>query len=78
MREYLLDRRGTCALFFHVPATGGNGAGSGNGAKGGAPATAGAAPEIVVQATSQIRVAGTEEVLAGLRAYPQVADVWTE
>jgi DNA polymerase-3 subunit alpha len=57
MREYLLDRRGTCALFFHVGENGG---------------------ETVVQASSQIRVAGTEEVLAGLRAWPQVADVWTE
>ena len=57
MREYLLDRRGTCALFFHV----GNGGGFS-----------------VVQASSQIRVDGTEDVLAGLREYPQVADVWTE
>jgi DNA polymerase-3 subunit alpha len=59
MREYLLDRRGGCALYFHV--------GSGNG--GG---------EVVVQASSQIRVAGSEEVLAGLREYAQVEDVWTE
>jgi DNA polymerase-3 subunit alpha len=34
--------------------------------------------EIVVQASTQIRVAGSEEVLAALREYPQVADVWTE
>jgi len=32
----------------------------------------------VVQASSQIRVSGAEDVLAGLREYPQVADVWTE
>ena len=60
MREYLLDRRGTCALFFHVRQRERAGRVS------------------VVQASSQIRVAGTEEVLAGLREYPQVADVWTE
>jgi DNA polymerase-3 subunit alpha len=59
MREYLLDRRGTCALFFHV------GGGNGNG-------------ETVVQASSQIRVAGTEDIIAGLREYAQVADAWTE
>jgi DNA polymerase-3 subunit alpha len=59
LREYLLDRRGACALLFHVG--GGNGAG-----------------DTVVQASSQIRVAGSEDVLAGLREYPQVADVWTE
>jgi DNA polymerase-3 subunit alpha len=57
MREYLLDRRGTCSLYFHVGSNGG---------------------EVVVQASSQIRIAGTDEVLAGLRGYPQVADVWTE
>ena len=57
MREYLLDRRGTCALFFHVGANGG---------------------EVVVQASSQIRVAGTEEVLSGIRGWTQVVDVWTE
>jgi hypothetical protein len=59
MREYLLDRRGSCSLYFHV--ANGNGGG-----------------EAVVQASSQIRVAGSEEVLEGLRGYPQVADVWTE
>jgi hypothetical protein len=59
MREYLLEKRGACTLFFHVAS--GNGGG-----------------EVVVQASSQIRVAGTEEVVAGLREYPQVADVWTE
>ncbi len=58
MREYLLERRGGCSLFFHV--------GGGNGG------------EVVVQASSQIRVAGTTEVLEGLREYAQVADVWTE
>ncbi len=59
MREYLLDRRGSCSLYLHVES--GNGGG-----------------ETVVQASAQIRVAGSEEVLAGLRDYPQVADVWTE
>lgn len=59
LREYLLDRRGDCSLFFHV--------GGGNGSS-----------EVVVQASSQIRVAGSEEVLVGLREYPQVADAWTE
>ncbi len=59
IREYLLDRRGGCSLFFHL--------GSGNGRG-----------EIVVEASSQIRVAYAEDVLAGLREYPQVADVWTE
>ena len=59
MREYLLDQRGSCALYFHV--------GSGNGAG-----------ETVVQASSQIRVAGSAQVLEGLRGYPQVAEVWTE
>jgi hypothetical protein len=34
--------------------------------------------EVVVEASSQIRVAHAEEFLAGLREYPQVADVWTE
>ncbi|HET6485929.1 MAG TPA: DNA polymerase III subunit alpha, partial [Spirochaetia bacterium] len=58
MREYLLERRGDCALYLHV---GGDGS-----------------PETVVQASSQIRVAGTEEVLSDLRGYPQVADAWTE
>jgi len=70
MREYLLDRRGTCALFFHV----GNGSAAGGNGGGDKPASR----ETVVQASSQIRVAGTEDVLAGLREYPQVADVWTE
>jgi DNA polymerase-3 subunit alpha len=59
MREYLLDRRGGCALYFHIES--GNGGG-----------------EVVVQASSQIRVAGSDEVLAGLREYAQVEDVWTE
>jgi DNA polymerase III subunit alpha len=59
MREYLLDRRGSCALFFHV------GAGNGHG-------------ETVVQASSQIRVSDSEDLLEGLRRYEQVADVWTE
>jgi DNA polymerase-3 subunit alpha len=59
MREYLLDRRGSCSLYFHV------GGGSGDG-------------ETVVQASSQIRVADSEELIAGLRQYAQVADVWTE
>jgi DNA polymerase-3 subunit alpha len=59
MREYLLDRRGSCSLYFHVD--GGNGGG-----------------ETVVQASSQIRVADSEDLIAGLREYPQVADVWTE
>jgi len=58
LREYLLDRRGRCALFFHV---GGNGS-----------------PEVVVQASSQIQVSDSEEVLDRIREYPQVADVWTE
>jgi DNA polymerase-3 subunit alpha len=57
MREYLLERQGPCALFFHVGRDGG---------------------EVVVQASSQIRVAGSDEVLAGLRGWPQVEDVWTE
>ena len=70
MREYLLDRRGTCALFFHV----GNGSAAGGNRGDDKPASR----ETVVQASSQIRVAGTEDVLAGLREYPQVADVWTE
>ena len=34
--------------------------------------------ETVVQASSQIRVADSEELIAGLRQYAQVADVWTE
>jgi DNA polymerase III subunit alpha len=34
--------------------------------------------EIVVQASSQIRVADTDDCLEGLRKYSQVADVWTE
>jgi len=59
MREYLLDRRGGCALYFHL-----------NGHKDGT--------EIVVLASAQIKVAGSEEVLAGLRDYAQVEDVWTE
>jgi DNA polymerase-3 subunit alpha len=63
MREYLLDRRGACALYFHV-------------GSGGESASGGA--ETIVQASSQIRVEGTEEVIAGLREYAQVADVWTE
>ncbi|HVO39842.1 MAG TPA: DNA polymerase III subunit alpha [Spirochaetia bacterium] len=58
MREYLLDRRGTCALFFHLP---------GNGS-----------PEVVVQASSQIQVADSREVLDRIREFPQVADVWKE
>jgi DNA polymerase-3 subunit alpha len=60
MREYLLDQRGSCSLYFHV----------GNGTS--------APREVVVQASSQIRVAGTETVLTVLREYPQVADAWTE
>jgi DNA polymerase-3 subunit alpha len=69
MREYLLDRRGTCSLFLHVA--------NGNGGKSAADKSI-SSRETVVQASSQIRVAGTEDVLAGLREYPQVADVWTE
>jgi DNA polymerase-3 subunit alpha len=73
MREYLLECHGSCSLFFHVG--GGNGrAGPGNGASSDGARNG----ETVVQASSQIRVAGTEQVLEGLREYPQVADVWTE
>ena len=74
MREYLLDCRGSCSLFFHV------GGGNGGRARETAPRPPARRPngETVVQASSQIRVAGTEQVLEGLREYPQVADVWTE
>jgi DNA polymerase III subunit alpha len=83
LREYLLDRRGGCALFFHV---GGGGSTSGSqpvsGSNGkdaagrlGASAVGG---EAVVLASSQIRVSGSDDVLDALREYPQVADVWTE
>ncbi|HTZ50905.1 MAG TPA: DNA polymerase III subunit alpha [Spirochaetia bacterium] len=34
--------------------------------------------ELVVQASSQIRVSSSEQVLDALREYPQVADAWTE
>jgi len=34
--------------------------------------------ESVVQASSQIRVSGSEQVLDALREYPEVADAWTE
>jgi DNA polymerase-3 subunit alpha len=80
LREYLLDRRGACSLFFHVggdkSASGGGNGGGDKSASGGDKSASGG--EVVVQASSQIRVAGTEEVLAGLREYPQVADAWTE
>jgi hypothetical protein len=84
LREFLLDRRGACTLFFHVG--GGNGATApvgGNGGPGGdAPASDGHAAassgEAVVQASSQIRVSAAEDVLDALREFPQVADAWTE
>jgi hypothetical protein len=59
MREYLLDRRGTCSLFFHVSGTNGT-------------------PEVVVQASLQIQVADSPDVLDRIREFPQVADVWKE
>ncbi len=59
MREYLLDRRGSCSLFFHL--------GPSNGS-----------PEVVVQASSQIQVADSQDVLDHIREFPQVADVWKE
>jgi len=59
MREYLLDRHGSCSLFFHL--SGNNGS-----------------PEVVVQASSQIQVADSQEVLDHIREFPQVADVWKE
>jgi DNA polymerase-3 subunit alpha len=66
MREYLLDQRGTCSLFFHI--------GAANGGRNNIASDS----EVVVQASSQIRVAGTEDVITGLRQYAQVADVWIE
>ncbi len=59
MREYLLDRRGSCFLYFHL--SGSNGT-----------------PEVVVQASSQIQVADSQDVLDHIRVFPQVADVWKE
>jgi DNA polymerase-3 subunit alpha len=59
MREYLLDRRGSCSLYFHLSGS--------NGAR-----------EVVVQASSQIQVADTQDVLDHIREFPQVADVWKE
>jgi DNA polymerase-3 subunit alpha len=59
MREYLLDRHGSCSLYFHL-----------GGADGGA--------EVVVQASSQIQVADSPDVLDHIREFPQVADVWKE
>ena len=59
MREYLLDRRGSCFLYFHL--SGSNGT-----------------PEVVVQASSQIQVADSQDVLDHIREFPQVADVWKE
>jgi len=59
MREYLLDRRGSCSLYFHL--SGNNGT-----------------PEVVVQASSQIQVADSQDVLDHIREFPQVADVWKE
>ncbi len=59
MREYLLDRRGSCSLYFHL--SGSNGT-----------------PDVVVQASSQIQVADTQDVLDHIREFPQVADVWKE
>ena len=86
LREFLLDRRGACTLFFHVG--GGNGKSASGGvngkpggdtsAPGGARSASTFAGEAVVQASSQIRVSAAEEVLDALREFPQVADAWTE
>ena len=59
MREYLLDRRGSASLYFHLSGNSGT-------------------PEVVVQASSQIQVADTQDVLDHIREFPQVADVWKE
>jgi DNA polymerase-3 subunit alpha len=59
MREYLLEHRGRCALFFHV--------GGGNGSE-----------ECIVQASSQVLVSDTDEVIARIRGYAQVRDAWKE
>jgi DNA polymerase III subunit alpha len=59
LREYLLDRRGSCSLFFHLSGTNGT-------------------PEVVVQASSQIQVAASQDILDRIREFPQVADVWKE
>jgi DNA polymerase-3 subunit alpha len=57
LREYLLDHRGTCGVFFHLGADGG---------------------EVVVRASAQIQVSDADDVLAGIRAHPQVAETWKE
>jgi len=57
LREYLLDHRGGCGVFFHLGADGG---------------------EVVVRASAQIQVSDADEVLAGIREHPQVAETWKE
>jgi DNA polymerase-3 subunit alpha len=57
LREYLLDHRGTCGVFFHLGADGG---------------------EVVVRASAQIQVSDADDVLAGIREHPQVAETWRE
>jgi len=80
LREFLLEKRGTCTLFLHVGGGNGNGNEDGNGGTTAAGSAPGSAPggEAVVQASSQIRVSSSEQVLDALREYPQVADAWTE
>ena len=55
LREYLLDHRGACGVYFHLGADGG---------------------EIVVRASAQIQVSDADDVLAGIREHPQVAETW--
>jgi DNA polymerase-3 subunit alpha len=57
LREYLLDHRGKCGVFFHLGSDGG---------------------EVVVRASAQIQVSDADEVLAGIREHPQVAETWKE
>jgi DNA polymerase-3 subunit alpha len=73
LREYLLDQRGACRLYFHLgsPAAGdAGGEGNGGGKKGGT--------ETVVAASTQIRVSDADPVLEHLKSWPQVEDAWRQ
>jgi DNA polymerase-3 subunit alpha len=68
LREYLLDQRGACRLYFHVMAIGAAGAGGGG---------TGAA-DTVVAASTQIRVSDADRVLERVKGWPQVEDAWRQ
>jgi DNA polymerase III alpha subunit len=82
LREYLLDHRGSCSLYFHLgpgPAVQGTGTAAGPAVQGTETAAGPAAcGETLIRASVQLRVSDAEQVLAGIREHPGVVDAWRE